>query len=188
MTTARRWPGPPGARLRGRRGRSPGGDPRDRQAERVVRGVDGRGGGRGPARDVEQDRVRLAGGRAGSTMSDGGSIVRQRSTRHRSIAVIVIGLGVLLGLLASPAARLATARAASAGAVVVMPADGEVDNVMAGAIESNLATAAEGGAAVLVIRLNTPGGSLESTQRIVSAILAAKVPTIVWVAPAGGFA
>jgi membrane-bound serine protease (ClpP class) len=121
-------------------------------------------------------------------MSDGGSIVRQRSTRHRSIAVILIGLGVLLGLLASPAAELATARAASAGAVVVMPADGEVDNVMAGAIESNLATAAEGGAAVLVIRLNTPGGSLESTQRIVSAILAAKVPTIVWVAPAGGFA
>ncbi len=77
---------------------------------------------------------------------------------------------------------------AASGAVIVMPADGEVDGRMAGAIESQLDSAAAQGAAALVIRLDTPGGSLESTQRIVSAILAARVPTIVWVAPAGGFA
>jgi membrane-bound serine protease (ClpP class) len=77
---------------------------------------------------------------------------------------------------------------AAGGDVVVMPADGEVDSVMAGAIETQLDAAAADGAAALVIRLNTPGGSLEATQRIVSAMLAARVPTIVWVAPAGGFA
>jgi membrane-bound serine protease (ClpP class) len=77
---------------------------------------------------------------------------------------------------------------AAGGDVVVLPADGEVDSVMAGAIETQLDSAAAEGAAALVIRLNTPGGSLEATQRIVSAMLAARVPTIVWVAPAGGFA
>ena len=37
----------------------------------------------------------------------------------------------------------------------------------------------------LVIRLNTPGGSLESTRNIVSEMLAARKPIVVWVAPAG---
>lgn len=37
----------------------------------------------------------------------------------------------------------------------------------------------------MVIRLNTPGGSLESTRNIVSEMLASRVPIIVWVAPAG---
>jgi len=40
----------------------------------------------------------------------------------------------------------------------------------------------------VIIELDTPGGSLDSTQQIVSALLTAKVPTIVWVAPAGGYA
>src|SRR4051794_33961690 len=69
-----------------------------------------------------------------------------------------------------------------------MTATGEVDNGMADSIETNLASASASGAAALVIRLDTPGGSLESTQRIVTAMLAARVPTIVWVAPAGVWA
>jgi membrane-bound serine protease (ClpP class) len=36
-----------------------------------------------------------------------------------------------------------------------------------------------------VIKLNTPGGSLDATQRIVSTLLDAPVPTIVWVTPSG---
>jgi membrane-bound serine protease (ClpP class) len=43
-------------------------------------------------------------------------------------------------------------------------------------------------AAALVIQLDTPGGSLDATQQIVGDMLSAKVPVIVWVAPAGGFA
>jgi membrane-bound serine protease (ClpP class) len=39
-----------------------------------------------------------------------------------------------------------------------------------------------------VIRLDTPGGSLDATQRIVTSLLDSRIPTIVWVAPAGGFA
>ena len=36
-----------------------------------------------------------------------------------------------------------------------------------------------------MIELNTPGGSLDATQRIVSTLLDAPVPTIVWVTPSG---
>ena len=39
-----------------------------------------------------------------------------------------------------------------------------------------------------MIKLNTPGGALTSTNDIVGTLLEAKVPIIVWVAPAGGFA
>ncbi len=70
--------------------------------------------------------------------------------------------------------------------VVVLEATGVVDNVLAGYIDEGVATAAGSGAAAVVIRLNTPGGSLDATQRITSTLLEAKVPTIIYVAPAGG--
>ena len=75
-----------------------------------------------------------------------------------------------------------------AGSVLVyrMPTTGVVDNVMAGYIEESLKKADQNGAAAVVIELNTPGGSLDATQRIVSALLESPVPTIVWVTPAGG--
>jgi membrane-bound serine protease (ClpP class) len=101
---------------------------------------------------------------------------------HRRI--IAAGLLSLAGL----SLAAVPIQAASPGAVVVLPATGEVDSVMADTIVNGLDSAASSGAAVVVIQLDTPGGSLESTQEIVTAMLGAKVPIIVWVAPAGGFA
>jgi len=69
--------------------------------------------------------------------------------------------------------------------VVLLTATGVVDNVMAGYLSEGIAAAARDGAAAVVIELDTPGGSLDATQQIVSALLGAKVPTIAWVAPAG---
>jgi membrane-bound serine protease (ClpP class) len=66
-----------------------------------------------------------------------------------------------------------------------MPTTGVVDNVMAEYVEGSLQKAAQGGAAAVVIELNTPGGSLDATQKIVSSLLETPVPAIVWVAPAG---
>jgi membrane-bound serine protease (ClpP class) len=83
---------------------------------------------------------------------------------------------------------VAPSQAASAGAVVVLPTTGIVDGVMADYLVGGLKNASVSGAAAVVIELNTPGGSLDSTQQIVSALLTAPVPTIVWVAPAGGYA
>jgi membrane-bound serine protease (ClpP class) len=101
--------------------------------------------------------------------------------RHvaRSVFAACSALG-LFGLLAGNLAAAGTPR------VTVLPATGIVDNVFAGYLADGIARAARDGDAAVVIRLNTPGGDLQATNDIVGAILAADVPTIVWVAPAGG--
>ena len=101
--------------------------------------------------------------------------------RRRSVAAAFLALMGILAL-ALPA------RAVSAGAIVILPTTGIVDSVMADYLKSSLDAAAQARAAAVIIELDTPGGSLDSTQQIVSALLTAKVPTIVWVAPAGGYA
>ncbi len=107
--------------------------------------------------------------------------MNHRPDHRRIVAAALLAMaGLVLGAV--------PIRASSAGAVVVVPATGEVDNVMSDAIVSGLDSAVASAAAAVVIRLDTPGGSLDSTQTIVTALLSAKVPTIVWVAPAGGFA
>ena len=59
---------------------------------------------------------------------------------------------------------------------------------MAQYLHDGIARAERDGAAAVIIKLNTPGGALTSTNDIVGTLLEAKVPVIVWVAPAGGFA
>jgi membrane-bound serine protease (ClpP class) len=100
---------------------------------------------------------------------------------NHAVAALLLVLG-MLGITARPAL------AVEPGSIVVLTAAGEVNGVMADQLRDGLAAAADAGAAAVVIRLDTPGGSYESTQRIVTAELTARVPTIVWVAPAGGFA
>ncbi len=72
------------------------------------------------------------------------------------------------------------------GHVDVLPTTGVVDNVMAGYVADGIARAKADGASALIIELNTPGGSLDATQKIVSSILEAPLPVITWVAPQGG--
>ncbi len=88
-------------------------------------------------------------------------------------------MGMLL-LVLSPFAR-----AADPGTVVVLPATGVVDQVLAGYLREGISVAASDGAPAVVIKLDTPGGSLDSTRDIVQSLLEAPVPVIVWVAPAG---
>ena len=69
--------------------------------------------------------------------------------------------------------------------VYVISATGIVDNVMAGYIEEAIERAADVSSPALIVTINTPGGSLDATQRIVSSLLEAPQPTIVWVTPSG---
>ena len=101
----------------------------------------------------------------------------------RRLARTIYGLPLLLGLFGLSMGSL---RAADTGDVVLLTADGIVDNVMAGYISEGIDGAAADGAAAVVIQLNTPGGGLQATYEIVGTLLEADVPTIVWVAPAGG--
>lgn len=92
-------------------------------------------------------------------------------------------------LLALVGVILLAAGARGAGReVVVLPTTGIVDEGMARYLADGIAGAERDGAAAVVIKLNTPGGSLFATNDIVGTLLEAKVPIIVWVAPAGGFA
>jgi membrane-bound serine protease (ClpP class) len=111
-----------------------------------------------------------------------------RSAEHLSRLVTVAGLAWSLSTaLGAPAIEVVAAQSPPETArIYVATATGVVDNVMAGYIEESVKRAAQDGSPALVITLNTPGGSLDSTQRIVTALLEAPVPTVVWVAPSGG--
>jgi membrane-bound serine protease (ClpP class) len=105
--------------------------------------------------------------------------VTHRATR------LLSGLSLALGLFV-----LAVGATSAAGdrEVVVLPTTGVVDQGMAHYLAEGIARAERDGAAAVVIKLNTPGGFLTSTNDIVGTLLESKVPIIVWVAPAGGFA
>jgi membrane-bound serine protease (ClpP class) len=87
------------------------------------------------------------------------------------------------------AALLFASAARGAGPeVVVLPTTGTVDEGMAKYLADNIDLASQRGAAAVVVKLNTPGGSIASMQQITTTILESPVPVIVWVAPAGGMA
>jgi membrane-bound serine protease (ClpP class) len=69
--------------------------------------------------------------------------------------------------------------------VIVLPTDGVVDQIMANYLREGIDRAVSEGAVAVVIELDTPGGSLDATQEIVSAELNARLPVMVWVGPAG---
>ncbi|HET7028483.1 MAG TPA: nodulation protein NfeD [Candidatus Limnocylindrales bacterium] len=99
--------------------------------------------------------------------------------RRRRMLSLLAWVGGLV-LLAAGGARGASS------SVPVLSATGVVDSVLAGYLADGIARAESSGAPAVVIRINTPGGSLDATQKIVSAELESTIPTIVWVAPAGG--
>jgi membrane-bound serine protease (ClpP class) len=104
---------------------------------------------------------------------------------NRHVTRLLSGLSWGIGLLVLAASATS---AAGGREVIVLPTTGVVDQGMAHYIADGIARAERDGAAAVVIKLNTPGGFLTSTNDIVGSILEAKVPVIVWVAPAGGFA
>ena len=111
---------------------------------------------------------------------------RSAARLHRSILLAGLAWLILAALHQPVAPALATETTTPGPHIDVLTATGTVDNVMATYIEQGVAHGATSGAAAVILTLNTPGGSLDATQRIVSALLEAPVPTIVWVAPSGG--
>ena len=78
--------------------------------------------------------------------------------------------------------------AASPTTVEVLTVDGTIVPVIADYIDRGISQAEENGAAVCIIELDTPGGLLDSTDRIVSKIMNAKVPIVVYVSPINAWA
>jgi membrane-bound serine protease (ClpP class) len=101
------------------------------------------------------------------------------------LARTLLAIPTLVGLSALLLAACGAAPTDRAGSIAVLPTTGIVDSVMAGYIETALDRAAADGAVAAMIELDTPGGSLDATQRIVSKLLDPPLPVIVWVGPPG---
>jgi membrane-bound serine protease (ClpP class) len=76
----------------------------------------------------------------------------------------------------------------AAQTVVSIKIDGTINPVTSQFIQRAIATARDKKAECLLIELNTPGGLLKSTRVIVSDILSAPVPVVVYIAPEGAHA
>jgi len=69
--------------------------------------------------------------------------------------------------------------------VHVIKVDGAINPSSADFIHESLQKATDAGAECLIIELNTPGGLLKSTRVIVTDLLTAPIPVIVYVSPSG---
>jgi membrane-bound serine protease (ClpP class) len=103
---------------------------------------------------------------------------RERGISGRLAAALALagGLGLLLGAFASPE---------PAAEVLHLKLDSILHPVARQILADALVEADGTGAAALVVELSTPGGLLTSTREISTAMLAARTPVVVWVAPAG---
>ena len=80
---------------------------------------------------------------------------------------------------------LSAARSFSATQVGLIKIDGPIGPATASYIARAIDLAGERKDECLIIQLDTPGGLLDSTKQIVQSFYAAKIPTVVYVAPSG---
>jgi len=78
--------------------------------------------------------------------------------------------------------------AASPTTVEVLTVDGTILPVIADYIDRGISQAEKDGATVCIIELDTPGGLLDSTEKIVQKIMNANVPIVVYVSPKAAWA
>jgi membrane-bound serine protease (ClpP class) len=106
-------------------------------------------------------------------------------TRSIPLALALLAATAVAMIAAGAAGAPDTDEAAATPLVHVLTWADAVTPVTSSAIEEALKAARADGADALVIRLNTPGGLLDATRDIVSDLLDAEIPVIVWVAPSG---
>jgi len=76
--------------------------------------------------------------------------------------------------------------AAAAPRVVAVDVDGMIHPVTTEIVSSALAQAQREGAALVIVRLNTPGGLMDAMRETIEKIIASPVPVVTYVAPSGG--
>jgi membrane-bound serine protease (ClpP class) len=105
-----------------------------------------------------------------------------KSTRLLTLALLALAL---TGLLAPLVAAAPAAPATTAGEVVVVKVKSPIHPVSAELIADAIQEADRRNAAALVVELDTAGGLMSSTRDITTAILGARTPVVVYVAPSG---
>lgn len=107
---------------------------------------------------------------------------RLRATRRTLSACAAVGLATAAGLVAPDATPAQDRGFAYSFAIT------DVDRGPARELERALADAEKQQAAVVIIRMDTPGGLISSMRDMVRSIAGASVPVIVYVSPSGGHA
>src|SRR4026207_112168 len=82
----------------------------------------------------------------------------------------------------------ATSAVSAAGKGGLINVDGAIGPATASYISRSIEEAKAQNVRCLVIQLNTPGGLLDSTQKIVQSFLGSPIPVVVYVAPTGATA
>jgi len=110
------------------------------------------------------------------------SLAQPSVPRSAAVPILILGaLALLAPLVALPAAPSAPA----AAEVLVVTVKSAIHPVSAEVIEDAIREADRAGAAALIIELDTAGGLMASTRDITTAILGARTPVVVYVAPSG---
>jgi membrane-bound serine protease (ClpP class) len=94
----------------------------------------------------------------------------------------------LAGLVVAMLWSSLSATAAGSEKVCFITVEGPISPTTAGYVSRAVDETASKGGQCLIIQLNTPGGLLDSMQRIVQKLLGSPVPTVVYVAPTGATA
>ncbi len=97
-----------------------------------------------------------------------------------SIPLLLICAGAFMGLCAE--------RPASRPIAIVLDVNGSINPALADYITKGIKKAEDDNAACVVIRMDTPGGLVDTTKTIVKTMLNAKVPVVVYVSPGGSSA
>lgn len=108
--------------------------------------------------------------------------------RPRAEKLALFGGLAAFGLGLAGMALAAAPAPAVSGEVILLRASSIVHPLLSEYLTEGLATADEVDALAVVIQLDTPGGLMDSTREITTAILGAKTPVIVWVGPEGAHA
>jgi membrane-bound serine protease (ClpP class) len=122
-----------------------------------------------------------------ATSEPPGSRARQRGRLRAIVVLAALCLGLastILGLAVAPHAA-ATPGPQGASTVGLTEVSGTITPVTADHLADTVTEAADAGHEALIVRLDTPGGLVDSTRIIVQAFLDAPLPVVVHVAPSG---
>src|SRR5437899_13039271 len=91
-------------------------------------------------------------------------------------------------LMFGPRIAAAATEASGARPITVIKIDSSINPAVADVVEESINSATGQNARALIIELDTPGGLLSTTRRIVKGLLGAPLPVIIYVAPSGASA
>ena len=100
-----------------------------------------------------------------------------------AIVLLLLGIASLLASFSPLSAQ--TSGEDTPGRAAIIDLDSSIDSVVANFLGRGIDDAIDDGAQFLIIRMDTPGGSLDATRDIVREIFDSEIPVIVFVSPSG---